>query len=183
LEAVDIVIVIILGLGAYEGFKQGFLISILGLIGFVAAIILGFYFMDTMADWLGENIKEISLGYPIVGFLVIFLISIVLIRIIGWLLKKVMDLILLGGIDSAAGGILGVVKAGFFISLFLWFTTEFKMDLPKKWLTNSEILGYIKPLAPTVIEAVEPLFPSVKSTRDKLDEFVDKIKEKASEQL
>jgi membrane protein required for colicin V production len=76
---------------------------------------------------------------------------------------------------------LGVVKAGFFISLFLWFTTEFKMDLPKKWLKNSEILGYIKPLAPTVIEAVEPLFPSVKSTRDKVDEFVDKIKEKASE--
>lgn len=155
--------------------------SIVGLFGFVIAIILGFYFMDTMADWLGENVKEINLGYPLAGFLVIFIISMVLIRIVGWILKKVMDLILLGGIDSAAGGVVGVVKAGFFISLFLWFTTEFKMDLPKKWLKNSEILGYIEPLAPTVIEALEPLFPSVKSTRDKVDEFVDKIKEKASE--
>jgi membrane protein required for colicin V production len=181
LEIVDIVILIILGLGAYEGFKQGFLMSIVGLVGFVIAIILGFYFMDTMADWLGENVKEINLGYPLAGFLVIFIISLVLIRIVGWILKKMMDLILLGGIDSAAGGVLGVVKAGFFISLFLWFTTEFKMDLPKKWLKNSETLGYIKPLAPTVIEGVEPLFPSVKSTRDKVDEFVDKIKEKASE--
>ncbi|MDG1277590.1 MAG: CvpA family protein [Algoriphagus sp.] len=181
MEAVDIVILIILGLGAYEGFKQGFLMSIVGLVGFVIAIVLGFYFMDSMADWLGETVTEVNLGYPLVGFLVIFIITMLLIRIVGWALKQVMDLILLGGIDSAAGGVLGVVKAGFFISLFLWFTSEFKMDLPKKWLKNSEILGYIKPLAPAVIDAVEPLFPSVKSTRDKLDEFVEDIKEKVDE--
>lgn len=181
MEAVDIVILIILGLGAYEGFKQGFLMSIVGLFGFVIAIILGFYFMDTMADWLGETVKEVNLGYPLVGFLVIFIITMIFVRIVGWSLKQVMDLILLGGIDSVAGGALGVVKAGFFISLFLWFTTEFKMDLPEKWLKNSEILGYIKPLAPAVIDAVEPLFPSVKSTRDKLEEFVEDIKEKAED--
>ena len=155
--------------------------SIVGLVGFVIAIILGFYFMDSLADWLGENVKEINLGYPLAGFLIIFILTMLLIRIVGWILKQVMDLILLGGIDSAAGGVLGVVKAGFFISLFLWFTTEFKMDLPKKWLKNSEILGYIKPLAPAVIEIVEPLFPSVKSTREKLEEFVEDIKEKAED--
>jgi membrane protein required for colicin V production len=181
LEAVDIVILIFLGLGAYEGFKQGFLMSIVGLIGFVVAIILGFYFMDTMADWLGENVKTINLGYPLAGFLVIFIISMILIRMVGWILKKVINLILLGGIDSAAGGVLGAVKAGFYISLFLWFTTEFRMELPNKWLRESEILGYIKPLAPAVISAVEPIFPSVKSTRNKLDEFVEKIKEKAED--
>jgi membrane protein required for colicin V production len=181
LEAVDIVILIFLGLGAYEGFKQGFLMSIVGLIGFVVAIILGFYFMDTMADWLGENVKTINLGYPLAGFLVIFFISMILIRMVGWILKKAINLILLGGIDSAAGGVLGAVKSGFYISLFLWFTTEFRMELPKKWLRESEILGYIKPLAPAVISAVEPIFPSVKSTRNKLDEFVEKIKEKAED--
>jgi len=155
--------------------------SIVGLVGFVIAIVLGFYFMDTMADWLGENVQQINLGYPIVGFLIIFIITMILIRIVGWALKQVIDLILLGGIDSAAGAVLGIVKAGFFISLFLWFTTEFKMELPKKWLKNSEILGYLEPLAPAVIDAVEPLFPSVKSTRDKVEEFVEDIKDKAAD--
>lgn len=183
MEIVDIIILIILGLGAYEGFKQGFLMSVIGLVGFVVAIVLGFYFMDTMADWLVENVKEINLGYPLAGFLVIFIISMILVRIVGWILKKVVNLILLGGIDSAAGGVLGVLKAGFFISLFLWFTTEFKMDFPNKWLKTSETLSYIKPMAPKVIEFMEPLFPSVKSTRDKLDGLVDKIKEKTGEEL
>lgn len=157
--------------------------SIVGLVGFVVAVILGFYFMDSMADWLSENVKEVNLGYPITGFLVIFLISMILIRVVGWILKKMMDLILLGGLDSAAGGVLGIVKAGFFISLFLWFTNEFKMELPKKWLKNSETLGYIKPMAPAVIEAVEPFFPKVGSTRSKVEDFVDNLKEKVEEEL
>jgi len=169
--------VIILGLGAYEGFKQGFLMSIVGLVGFVVAIILGFYFMDPMAGWLAENVREVNLGYPIAGFLVIFFISMILIRVVGWTLKKLINIILLGGIDSAAGGVLGALKAGFFISLFLWFTTEFQMDLPKKWLKSSETLGYIQPMAPAVIATVEPFFPKVGSTRSKLDEFVDKLKD------
>jgi membrane protein required for colicin V production len=177
LEIVDIIIVIILGLGAYEGFKQGFLMSIVGLVGFVVAIILGFYFMDPMAGWLAENVREVNLGYPIAGFLVIFFISMILIRVVGWTLKKLINIILLGGIDSAAGGVLGALKAGFFISLFLWFTTEFQMDLPKKWLKSSETLGYIQPMAPAVIATVEPFFPKVGSTRSKLDEFVDKLKD------
>lgn len=177
MEIVDIIIVIILGLGAYEGFKQGFLMSIVGLVGFVVAIILGFYFMDPMAGWLAENVREVNLGYPIAGFLVIFFISMILIRVVGWTLKKLINIILLGGIDSAAGGVLGALKAGFFISLFLWFTTEFQMDLPKKWLKSSETLGYIQPMAPAVIATVEPFFPKVGSTRSKLDEFVDKLKD------
>jgi len=177
LEIVDIIIVIILGLGAYEGFKQGFLMSIVGLVGFVVAIILGFYFLEPMAGWLAEKVREVNLGYPIAGFLVIFFISMILIRVVGWTLKKLINIILLGGIDSAAGGVLGALKAGFFISLFLWFTTEFQMDLPKKWLKSSETLGYIQPMAPAVIANVEPFFPKVGSTRSKLDEFVDKLKD------
>jgi membrane protein required for colicin V production len=181
LEIVDIIIVIILGLGAYEGFKQGFLMSIVGLVGFVVAIILGFYFMDPMAGWLAENVREVNLGYPIAGFLVIFFISMILIRVVGWTLKKLINIILLGGIDSAAGGVLGALKAGFFISLFLWFTTEFQMDLPKKWLKSSETLGYIQPMAPAVIATVEPFFPKLGSTRSKLDEFVDKLKDASTD--
>ena len=181
MEIVDIIIVIILGLGAYEGFKQGFLMSIVGLVGFVVAIILGFYFMDPMAGWLAENVREVNLGYPIAGFLVIFFISMILIRVVGWTLKKLINIILLGGIDSAAGGVLGALKAGFFISLFLWFTTEFQMDLPKKWLKSSETLGYIQPMAPAVIATVEPFFPKVGSTRSKLDEFVDKLKDASTD--
>jgi len=40
LEPVDVVILLLLGLGAYEGYKKGLLMSIIGLLGFVLAIVL-----------------------------------------------------------------------------------------------------------------------------------------------
>ena len=73
---VDIVIILLLALGAYEGYKKGFLLGILGLVGFVVALVLGFYFMEPAASWLGENVDSINLSYPILGFLIIFILSI-----------------------------------------------------------------------------------------------------------
>ncbi|NVK49953.1 MAG: CvpA family protein [Cyclobacteriaceae bacterium] len=176
---VDIVIVAVLALGAYEGYKKGFLLGILGLVGFVVALILGFYFMEPAAEWLEENVETVNLSYPIIGFLIIFIISVLLINSVGWMLKKFMDLTILGSFDQVAGLFFGVLKVGFFLSLFLWFTKEFDLDLPKKWERQSELIGYIEPLAPTVIDAVEPFFPSVKSTKSKFEELVEKVKEAA----
>ncbi len=143
----------------------------------MVAVILGFYFMDSMTDWLKDNVTEFNMAYPIVAFLIIFVISVLLIQSVGWILKQVMNLILLGSIDSLAGSILGIVKAAFFISLFIWFGKEFDLDLPKQWEKDSEMLDFIEPMAPAVIEAVEPFFPKVGGTRKKLEDLVKDLKD------
>ncbi|WP_051315995.1 CvpA family protein [Algoriphagus vanfongensis] len=178
---VDIVIVCCLLLGAYEGYKRGFLLGILGLFGFVIAVILGFYFMDPMATWLGENVDSVNISYPLIGFFLIFILASLLINVVGWLLKKIMDLTILGTFDSFAGILFGVVKAGFFLSLFLWFTKEFDLDLPKKWERESELISYVEPWAPAIIDFVEPFVPEVESTKSKLEELVEKVKDAATD--
>ncbi|MBN7814944.1 CvpA family protein [Algoriphagus pacificus] len=175
MSTVDIILLAVLCLGGYEGYRQGFLLGILGLFGFVVAIILGIYLMDPMTDWLKHNVTEFNLGYPIFGFLVIFLITLFLIRILGWILKQAMDLVLLGPLDSIAGVFLGVVKAAFFISLFFWQASLFKLDLPKQWTADSEYLGYIEPVAPAIVDFLEPFFPKMEESLEKLDKIVDEI--------
>ena len=149
--------------------------GVLGLFGFVIAIILGVYFMDPMTGWLQENVTDFNLGYPIMGFLVIFLIALALIKAVGWVLKQVMDLVLLGSIDALAGVVLGMVKAAFFISLFFWQASLFKLDLPKQWTSDSEYLEYIVPVGPSIVEAIEPFFPKVEENLEKLEKIVDEI--------
>ncbi|WP_268035638.1 CvpA family protein [Algoriphagus sp. PAP.12] len=173
----DIVIAGVLLIGAFEGYKRGFLLGILGLVGFVVAVILGFYFMDPMVTWLDENVETINIAYPTTAFLLIFLISIILINTVGWLLKKVMDLTILGTFDAFAGILFGVIKAGFFLSLFLWMTKEFDLDWAKGIEKDSELVGYIEPWAPAIIDWIEPFVPEVESTKSKLEEFVEKIKD------
>ncbi len=151
--------------------------SIVGLIGFVVGVILGLYFMDPMTDWLAENVTQFNLAYPAIAFLIIFLISVILIRTVGWILKQIMNMILLGTVDSLAGAVLGVVKAAFFISLFIWLANQFDLEMPKKWQRDSEALVYILPLAPTVVEFIEPFFPSIEESLKKLEELVEELKD------
>ncbi|MCE7056831.1 CvpA family protein [Algoriphagus sp. AGSA1] len=180
MSVIDIIIVLILGLGAFEGFRKGFLLGILGLFGFVIAVILGIYFMSPANDWLAENVTEFNLGFPIFGFIVIFVLTLLIIRIVGWILKQIMDMVLLGPLDATVGAIFGVVKAAFFISLFFWLSSLFKLEMPAQWTKDSEMLYFIEPIAPSIVAFIEPFLPSMEESLRQLDEIVEKIKDAAS---
>ncbi|TDQ17430.1 membrane protein required for colicin V production [Algoriphagus boseongensis] len=179
MAAVDIVILILIVLGAYEGYKKGLLMGIVGLIGFILAIILGVYFMDPVSKWLAERLDDLTFAFPIIAFLIVFLITLILVNTAGWVLKQVMDMILLGGLDSIAGAILGIVKTGFFISLFIWLSFQFDLKMPREWRKDSEFLQYIEPLAPGVIWVLEPVVPKIKELEKTIEEIVNDFRKEA----
>lgn len=181
MSIIDIVIVVILGLGAYEGYRRGFLLGVLGLFGFVLAVILGLYFMDPMNDWLANNVTEFNLGFPIFGFIVVFVLTLLFIKVAGWILKQVMDMVLLGPLDAIVGALFGALKAAFFISLFFWLASLFKLEIHKEWTKDSEMLYFIEPIAPGIVAAIEPFFPSIEESLKKLDEVVENIKDAATD--
>lgn len=146
--------------------------GIVGLIGFVLAIIMGFYFMDPVSKWLAERLDELTFAFPIMAFLIVFGITLILVNVAGWVLKKSMDMILLGGMDSLAGAILGIVKTGFFISLFIWFSFQFDLKMPREWQKESQFLPFIEPLAPGVIWVLDPLVPKIKEVQNTIVEIV-----------
>jgi membrane protein required for colicin V production len=179
LAPIDIVILVLIALGAYEGYKKGLLMSIVGLIGFVLAIILGVYFMEPVSKMLAERLDELTFAFPIMAFLIVFVITLLLLNIAGWILKKMMDMILLGSLDSIAGAILGIVKSAFFISLFIWLSFQFDLKMPREWRAKSEYLQYIEPLAPSVIWVLEPIVPKVKELQETIEEIVEGFKDVA----
>jgi membrane protein required for colicin V production len=172
LAAVDYILLLLIGFGAYGGYKKGLLMGIVGLIGFVLAIILGVYFMDPVSKWLAERMDELTFAFPIMAFLIVFFITLVLVNAAGWVLKKIMDMILLGGLDSIAGAILGIVKTGFFISLFIWLSFQFDLNMPKEWRKDSKFLQFIEPLAPGVIWVLDPMVPKIKELKETIEEIV-----------
>ena len=89
-------------------------------------------------------------------------------------------MILLGGFDSIAGAILGIVKSSFFISLFMWLSLQFDLKMPREWRAKSEYLQYIEPLAPSVIWVLEPIFPKVTQAIETMDEIVKEFRKDAA---
>lgn len=177
MAAVDIVILILVVLGAYEGYKKGLLMGIVGLIAFVLAIVLGVHFMEPVSIWLAEHLDDLTFAFPIMAFLIVFFITLILVNTAGWVMKKIMDTILLGQLDSLAGAILGIIKTGFFISLFIWLSLQFDLKMPREWRKDSEFLQYLEPLAPSVIWALEPVVPKIKEVEKTIEEIVEGFRE------
>jgi len=168
-----VVILVLLGLGAFEGYRKGLLMSIVGIFGFVLAIVLGIYFMEFVGNWLASETEQEALALPIVAFLLIFFGTLLLIHIAGRALKKMLGLVLLGGLDSLGGAVLGIVRTGFFISLLLWVLGKLEVESIKKWQVESEFLTYIEPLTPNVLEFVDPILPSVKEASQELIQKIE----------
>jgi membrane protein required for colicin V production len=168
----DIIILVILAIGIYEGYKEGLFIGILSIVAFVFALILAFHLMNWGADFLSQRMDEMTFLLPFIAFILIFLGVILIIRGLAFIVKKSLDLTILGSMDNIAGGILGLFKTVFILSFFVWLADSFDYSLPKDWTKDSQIYSYIEPIAPVVIDAFDGYTPIIKNTISSIQELV-----------
>jgi len=170
----DLIIVVVLAIGVYEGFKEGLFIGILSIVAFVFALILAFHLMNWGAEFLSKRVDEMTFMLPFVAFMLIFFGVILTIQGLAFLVKKTLDFTILGPVDNIAGGILGLFKTIFILSLFIWIADSFDYSLPKDWIQDSKTHSYVEPIAPVVIEALDDHIPVIKNTISSFQEIVKK---------
>lgn len=170
----DIIILVILAIGVYEGYKEGLFIGILSIVAFIFALILAFHLMNWGADFLAQRVDEMTFLLPFIAFLLIFFGVILIIRGLAFLVKKSLDFTILGSMDNVAGGILGFFKTVFILSLFVWIAHSFDFALPKDWIKESKSYSYIEPIAPVVINSLDDYAPIIKNTIASIQELVEK---------
>ena len=115
----DITIIALLTFGFIRGLFKGFVMGLSGFIGIILSIYLAKCFSSPAIRFteslLGID-REIA---PAVGFIIIFLIAILLFHFIAILADKFISLIALGWLNKLLGGILSFLKYLFIISVFL----------------------------------------------------------------
>jgi len=157
--------------GAVLGFRKGLLLEIFGVLAFVLAIIGGFKLMETGMVYLSEYFEDFDQLLPFISFLVIFLAIIILVNMLGKLLKKMIDLTLLGGFDKFAGAILGLVKWAIGVSILLWLVNNFGIELPGQ---EEELVLYpfLTELGPKLIASLDVVLPFAQEMLDSIKELL-----------
>jgi len=115
----DILIIALLIFAFIKGLFKGFVMGLSGLIGIILGIYLAKYFSAPVirfAEFLFGIDQKIS---PAVGFIIVFLIAILLFHFIAILADKFISLIALGWLNKLLGGVLSFLKYLFIISAFL----------------------------------------------------------------
>lgn len=115
----DTLILLVLAVGGYLGFKKGFLIEIITVLAFVIATMTAFKLLHTTMDFFKQYFDHKS-GTPALAFISVFVGVFFLIFILGKFLTNMLRYTPIGIFDKFAGAIMGVIKYSFFLSVVLW---------------------------------------------------------------
>ena len=157
---VNIIIILILLFGIYDGYKSGFLEGSVEFVGTVAALVLAYLFKNVLSVFLYKHLPFFKIGgifkgvsviniliYELIGFLVLFIIFMVIIKIIlnvTNLINKLISIVSFIGLPNKLLGIaLGIGKTIiilFFLSCTFRIVMSFKGIEVKPTLAD-DIIG------------------------------------------
>jgi membrane protein required for colicin V production len=105
----DIIFLFILLVFFFLGYKRGFLLSLLQLLGIVLVIVLIRQFGTVIREGIHHQFGISDTWAIVLGYIVIFIIIMILAKIISLVLQKLIALIHLGWIDRLVGGIVNLL--------------------------------------------------------------------------
>lgn len=161
---IDLVLGILIFIGAIQGFRKGFIIELAS----VAALILGIWggikFSDLTAEFITRHTGYQSEHMGTIAFVVTFIVIVILIHIMGRMLDTIVKAVFLGFLNRLAGIIFGVLKTAIILSILLLIFDDIDENvhiLPAQQKQQSVIYMPMKQLVPT-------LFPFIKlwNTKD-----------------
>lgn len=159
MSTVDIVLILILLVGAFAGYRKGFLSEFFTLLGIVLGVLAGFKLMGAAMLMLDEhyNINESVLPY--VAFGAVFLLVVIGVTLLGKIFKSTLEKTLLGSVDKLFGGVLGILKAAFMMSVLIWLLTSLQVYAPPSFTEGAWLYPTIARFAPAVTAWIGEIFP------------------------
>lgn len=159
----DLIIAVILAIGAITGYRKGFLAELFFLFAIVLGVFLGFKLMGAGVEYLAREFNADTAVLPYISFLIIFLIVVILVTLIGKSIKNSLDKTFLGQMDSWAGAGLGIIKYAFLISVIIWLLEAFQLS-SEEWKEGSVLYPMAAQVAPTLSEYFGEILPFFKET-------------------
>lgn len=120
MSRIDIIILIIAGLGAIHGFMKGFVLSITSLLG----LILGYY-LSVRFGWIIEGYLVGEGGvsnplYQVLAFVLCFLLVVIIMYFIGKSIETMLEMASLGCVNRIAGAMFGIFKGLLLVAALIY---------------------------------------------------------------
>jgi len=105
----DIVIIVVAVLMGIVGLRQGIIRTVFGIAGLIGGIVLAGRYYGGLAAVLSPSGATWA---NIAAYAIILIATLIVAGVVGWLVAKLVHLVLLGWLDRLVGCILGVVIGG-----------------------------------------------------------------------
>ena len=148
MNSFDYLILVLLVISAYSGFKAGLIQTVFKTIGYIAGGVIGIAVAIDYLDSLDSGIYLV--GGLILSIIIFALLGEFLLGKIGLLFRKVLFIPPFKFIDSALGGALSVIKFGVITYLISTILVASPIALADKYITPSKSFSYADTHLPKV---------------------------------
>lgn len=159
MNRVDIILIIILIIGAVAGYKKGFLSELVTFLAIILGVLAGFKLMGEAMLLLDEHYDINENVLPYAAFGVVFLIVVIGVTLLGKIFKSSLEKTVLGSVDKLAGALLGILKTGFMLSVLIWITSSLNVGVPDHLTEDAWLFPKVARFAPAVTAWIGEIFP------------------------
>jgi uncharacterized membrane protein required for colicin V production len=127
MQTIDIVFLVISAFFLILGIKRGFIGEIIRIMAMIGGFFIAFLYYNDVALHL-SFLKQALYITNAVAFVIIYIVCALGIICVGWIIKKIVHLTLLGWLDRLLGGLIGFAKAGLFAWIICLTYTSFQTE-------------------------------------------------------
>ena len=170
MTTLDIIILVVLGLGVLLGLLKGALKQLAGLLGLVVGLLAAKALYATVAEEVFSRVTDNMTVAQVLAFLAIWVVVPLLFWAVACLLTKAMDAFCLGWVNRLLGGVLGGVVHALLASILICVleAVDTHGDLISRSRKQQSILYYrMKPLAGL-------FFPAAKTLTEQIYDGINK---------
>ena len=174
----DIIIAVPLLYGLIKGFFNGLVKEVTSLLAFF----IGVYVAINFSEYLEPKFIDILDGYqefvPVLAFGVLFLVSVLCIKTLGYFIDKLTKVLALGVFSRLFGGVFGFLKVVVIFSFLLFVINDY--NLVNKQTRDSSVL--LEPLT-DIAKIITPQLKKHKYFLETMDIETKKAKEKINQKI
>lgn len=119
MNGLDVVLGLVLAFGLWRGLRTGALMQAVGTVGWVLGFVAATALMATVGEVVAASLGVSPRTAPVLGFIVVFGAVLATLTAAAHVLRKTLEAIKLGALDTAAGGGLGALRVAFGLSVTL----------------------------------------------------------------
>jgi membrane protein required for colicin V production len=167
----DIIILIVLGIGAAMGFYSGLLWQIARVVSLGLSLYIAIAANTDVAGWLGKQWKDANPAFNrLAAFISVFLLVYLLLYLITRFAHKAITATKLEMVDRLLGAVLGAAKMAAVIACICAVMVALALPIFQEWIERSMLAGPLAKGTDVVVGRVP------QSYRDRIDEGITQVR-------
>ena len=168
--AIDIIFCLFIAYCFYRGYSKGLVMAVLGLTGYVAAILVTMYFTKQFIQWVNWK----SVYAPVVCYVLLFVAVIIVFRLVGKMIEKLLEFAQINFVNKLSGGTIGIFVGVIIFSSITWLLMQVNIIKPSV-AAESQVLKYIQPVGHFVVENFGKIIPPLKQWWIELKNYLQNL--------